>query len=87
MGRKKRGKLTPMTDKDRLAKRVRNEQRKRVPSAVRWEKDHVKRTGFRPPPRRESKHRREQEAVAEAIAEAVRHAAEDGMPKKEASDV
>lgn len=79
MGRGKRGKLPKMTEKDKLAKRVRNEQRKRVPSAVRWEKDHVKRQGFRPPPRQKTKRALREDEVRKAIAAAVEHAANDGM--------
>lgn len=79
MGRKKRGKLNSLTPKDKLAKRVRNEQRKRTPSIVKWEKQHVVPEGFQVPTPTKTKRQRREEAVVEALAEAVRHAAEDGM--------
>jgi formylmethanofuran dehydrogenase subunit E-like metal-binding protein len=72
VSRKKAGKLKKMTHKDRLAKAVRNEKRKRVSAAVRWEKAHVKRdtvlTGFKNQP---SKARLRRQAMTRAVAEAL----------------
>lgn len=72
MSRGKRGKLKPLDSKQKLAKAVRNEQRKRVPKAVKWEKEHVKRgnvfTGLTLP---KSKRKQQQEAMTAAVVQAL----------------